>query len=423
MNLMKEETKASLSPIESPEELVYLNIYAPANVGEMLGSAETRGRIRRLSIPHLFFGLKGMDEQQINSLLPHVTEAQWAGILDLDLWARDQMDCGEFLYWQGHICEAEDAVARKLLRATDSELWELTFKAEMKIYAKVEEDEFEQEPEEGELFETPDRNYLILLPANPDKARLLRALILRLYGLDQEYAGILMETTRARTTVEIEEMAYQKRRRRVEDLGFQDYFDAIEVYTFLPPREQLPRKKWEQIMEVSRLPATVPEHWREVLILFQALMLLTRPQESQVVWEELFFVCNKVLSADSVSPHSAKDVKRGIRKAITGINLGLDWWSGGDLQKAGQGIQEHYLESYFQIGYSRLSEVRRKAQDLEDTGDRPEPGSFLEGAIEALLETYPLLAELQQDNKITSRFFTTRKDLNTAGEYLDQISP
>lgn len=423
MNRMKEETKASLSPIESLEELVYLSIYAPADVGEMLGSAETRGRIRRLSIPHLFFGLEGMDEQQINSLLPHVTEAQWAGILDLDLWNRDQMGCGEFLYWQGHICEAEDAVARKLLRATDSELWELTFKTEMKIYAKVEEDEFEQEPEEGELLETPDKNYLILLPEDSDKARLLRAVILRLYGLDPEYASILMEETRARTPIEIEEMAYQKRRRRVEDLGFQDYFDAIEVYTFLPLREQLPRKKWEQIMEMSRLPATVPEHWREVLILFQALMLLTRPQESQVVWEELFFVCNKVLSADSVSPQSAKDVKRGIRKAITGINLGLDWWSGGDLQKAGQGIQQHYLESYFQIGYSRLSEVRRKAQDLEDTGDRPEPGSFLEVAIDALLETYPLLAELQEDNKIKRRFFTTRKDLKTAGEYLDQISP
>lgn len=422
MNRVKEKTEASLSPIESPEELVYLSVYAPADVGEMLSSAETRGRIRRLAIPHLFFGLKEMDEQQINSLLPHVTEAQWTGILDLDLWTRDQMSCWKFLYWQGHISEAEDAVARKLLRAVDPELLEMTFKTEMKIYARVEEDEFEQEPEEGELFETPDKNYLILLPADADKARLLRSLILRLYGLDHEYAGLLMESTRARTAVEIEETAYQKRKSRVEDLGFQDYFDAIEVYTFLPLREQLPRKKWEQIMEISKLPATVPEHWKEVLILFQALMLLTRPQESQVVWEELFFVCNKVLSADSVSPHSAEDVKRGIRKAITGINLGLDWWSGGDLQKAGQGIQQHYLESYFQVGYSRLSEVRRKAQDLEDAGDLLEPGCFLEGALEALSETYPLLVELQEDNKIKKRFFTTRKDLKTAGDYLDEIS-
>ena len=52
MNRVKEKTEASLSPIESPEELVYLSVYAPADVGEMLSSAETRGRIRRLSIPH-----------------------------------------------------------------------------------------------------------------------------------------------------------------------------------------------------------------------------------------------------------------------------------------------------------------------------------------------------------------------------------
>ena len=421
---MAEKIDAEEAPVHRSEELIYNRIYRPVDVGAMLESADTRGQIRRLAVPHLFFGLKELGDEDFLRLLPHVTEEQWTGVLDLDLWSGDNMSSGQFLDLERHIVQAEDPVARKLIRAADPELWELLFKRKLKIYPKVEEDEYAAEPQAGEWLETPDKNYLILLPKNPEEARLLRALILRLYELEHNYVSILFESSAARTSAEIEEIAYQNRKSRVEAMGFQDYFEAIDIYTFIPPEEPLLEKKQEQIRVVSTLPVQFEKEFKGPLLLFQAFALITNPQDSQALLEELFFVCNKVLSADRASPADPERVKKTIGKAITGINLGLDWHSKGNLQKAAEDLRRHYLQSFFQAGYSRLVELQRKGRELKDASGEPEPGSFLEAFLEELLKKYPLMSE-QREGKIQTRFFQTRRDLETAKEYLagEQISP
>jgi hypothetical protein len=412
---MAEKVDAEKAPVHRSEELIYQSVYRPVDVGAMLASANTRGHIRRLAVPHLFFGLKELEDEDILKLLPHVTEEQWTGILDLDLWSGDNMSTGQFLDLERHIVQAEDPVARKLIRAADPELWELIFKRKLTIYPKVEE-EYAAEPQEGEWLETPNKDYLILLPQDPEEARLLRALILRFYDLEPKYVSILFESCSARTSTEIEETAYQSRKSRVEEMGFQDYFEAIDIYTFFPPEEPLPEKKHEQIREVGTLPVRFEEAFEGPLLLFQAFALITNPQDSQALLEELFFVCNKVLSADRASPADPERVKKTIGKAITGINLGLDWYSKGNIQKAAEDLQRHYLQSFFQAGYSRLVELQRKGRELNEAS--PEPGSFLEAFLAGLLKKYPLLSE-QIEGKIKTRFFQTRNDLETAKEYLN----
>ena len=419
---MAEKIDAEQAPVHRSEELIYNSVYRPVDVRDLLESADTRGQIRRLAVPHLFFGLKELADEEFLGLLPHVTEEQWTGILDLDLWSGDNMSSEQFLDLERHILQAEDPVARKLIRAADPELWELLFKRKLKIYPKIEEDEYEAEPHEGEWLVTPDKNYLILLPQTPEEARLLRALILRLYELEPAYIAILFESSAARTSAEIEEVAYQHRKSRVEEMGFQDYFEAIDIYTFFPPEEPLPEKKQEQLREVSTLPVQLEETIKGPLLLFQAFALITNSQESQALLEELFFVCNKVLSADRASPADPERVKETIGKAITGINLGLDWYSKGNLQKAAEDLRRHYLQSFFQAGYSRLVELQRKGRGLKDTSGEPEPGSFLEAFLEGLLKKYPLLSE-QRDGKIQRRFFQTRRDLETAKALLDPLEP
>ncbi len=416
---MTEEIEGGEALVHHSQELIYHSVYAPVDVREMLATAETRGRIRRLPVPHLFFGLKELGDEELLKLLTHVTEEQWSGILDLALWSGDKMSSGEFLDLERHIVRAEDPVARKLVRATDSDLWEFIFKQKLKIYPRVEEDEFQAEPQEGEWLETPDNNYLIVLPQKPEEARLLRAMILRLFALDPKYISLLLESCQARTSIEIEETAYQSRKRRVEEMGFQDYFDAIDIYTLFPADEALPKKKREQILEVSALPVKLQDQLKGPLLLFQALDLITSPQDSQALLEEIFFVCNKVLSADCASPGDPDRVKETIGKAIAGINLGLDWHSKGNLQRAAQDLQRHYLQSFFQVGYSRIMDLQEKAQQLKESFIPLDPGSFLEIFIEELLREYPRLAE-QSGTKIQKRFFCTRRDLEKAEQ---QLSP
>ena len=241
------------------EELVFETLYSPVDLSALLETADGRGRIRRVSPAHLYYGLQKLEDSEITTLLPHITQEQWTGVLDLDLWSKDEMSTGAFLHLEGFIAGADDPVARKLIRAADSELWSLLFKRRLQIHQRIEEAEFEGAPEEGEWLETPDRAFRLILPEDPEESRLLRALVSRLFGLDPELATILLLEAQARTSVELEEEGYQNRKRRIERAGFQDYFESFEIYSVLSPDDPLPEKKRESI--VRALHAAHPQGW------------------------------------------------------------------------------------------------------------------------------------------------------------------
>jgi hypothetical protein len=405
--------------VHRPEELVYRSCYASVDLKQLLESAETRSSIRKLPPAQLFFSLKELDETQLVHLLPHITEEQWATVLDLDLWTKDELNPDRFIAWQKYILVSEDPVARKIIRATDFEAWALSLKAGVRIFARQEDGEFSEEAIAVGRYETPDGNFFISLPRNPEKARVYQQLVQRLYQLDSDFARGLLDSCRYQTSMELREEAYQNRRRRIEDLGFQDYFDAIEIYTARSASESIPEKKHCQV-EAQRLPSRLKQDQTEgPMLLFRSLASIQNQQETETLVEELFFVCNKLLSADRISPDASEQLKIGILKAISSINLGLDCWSGGDLGKAADGISRHYLLSFFQIGYGKLVELRQAA--LHKLAEQePIPGTFYEAAMESLTGQFPELAE-QAGGKIGTRFFQTRKDLDWAQQLLHQL--
>ena len=332
----------------------------------MLSSAETRSRIRTLSTSQVFFGLDELDDQQIRTLLPHLTETQWAGILDLDLWSRDQVQIGRFLYWQRYILTAVPAVARKLLRASDPELWQLAFKRRLEIYRRNPEDTYPDVTGDGEQMETPDGQYMISLPDNEEEARLIRALLLHLYELEPQNACLLLEASLAATSIQLEEAAYQQRIRRTESLGYQDYFRAIDLYTPLEPQELLPQKTWEIHSPAAFLPTQLVPTVERPSLLFEAATALSSQTEIHSFLEELLFVCNKIISADRIPVGEADPVRKAISKAICGINLGLDIWCQSDPERATEGLRRHYLQSFFSNWIWLLDETPERSQDTRE---------------------------------------------------------
>ncbi len=413
------EVRQQRDLISRPEEIIYRSCYASADLEQMLQNAEKRSAIRRLPPAQLFFSIKELDESQIFELLPHITEEQWATVLDLDLWTKDQLNPDRFVSWQRHILFTEDAVARKLLRATDFEAWAFAVKRSILIFARGEDGEFSEEALNYGQYETPDGLFLIGLPRNAERARLWHQLLQRLYQLEPRVALALLDSCRFQTSAELEETAYQNRRRRIEDLGFQDYFEAIEIYSPRDCDEKLPEKKRQTD------PGVLPARFRQSeagnpLLLFRALAALGKEKEIQLLIEELFYVCNKLLSADRIPPDEPAQVKRVILKALSCLNLGLDCWSCGDIGKAIQGISRHYLLSFFQIGFGRLIELQKEAQ-LKSKQGGPIPGSFLEAALEALSRPFPELAE-QFEGKIRTRFFKNEADLSWGKQLIEQLS-
>lgn len=407
---------------ENPAELIFRSCYAPFDVRNCLQSAETRSLIRKLPAAQLFFSIQELDEEEIALILPQLTEEQWATFLDLDLWEKDELNTNSLLHWESFTLEAEDPVARKLLRATDHELLQLLWKREIQIIPRVEEDEFEQEPPlDRDTFITPDNNYLIVLPEDPEKSRLIHSFIQRLYHLEPEYAQMCLENSRYVTGIELEETAFRNRCLRSQDNGFQDYFDALEIYTPRSPESSLPEKDDCRSDIPKDLPAPATEKQASRFIFIEALASISRQNEIESLLQEMFFVCNKIISADRTFAGDPENIKNGITKGLHGINLGLDIWSGGDPHRAADGILRHFMASFFQIGYGALLKVNRTAAATVSQ----EPGSYGEAVIEGFKSPYPLFTESEEeDGKITfsTRYFKTAADINQAMDLLESLS-
>jgi hypothetical protein len=402
-----------------PEKVLYRTIYAPVNLSEMLATAESRSRIRRLPAVQLYFGMKELSDEEVGQLVPHVTGEQWQAVLDLDLWSRDRVSAKAFINLQRHLLLAEDAVARKLVAAADPELWELAFKRFLKIHAIV-EDDVESEPEEGETFTTPDQQYLLVMPENPDLARLLRALISRLYGLDAAWTRLRMESARFRTPVELTETGYENRTRRAEEMGFPQYYQAIEIYAPILPEEVLAQKQ-APLTDTSTLPVPARPAQGGSLLIMQVLASLSETGEIESLLEELFSLCNQVFTADQISPGKARLVRVGIRKALSGISLGLDLWSEGNPGRAANGVHQYYLQSFFRIGHTRLLVLRKRARLLLDRS-RTDAGSPEHRWLEELARKYPIrLLPEGEDARRRRRFFSRREEVEAAEERLRQL--
>ena len=408
--------------VEHTEELVFNSCYAPFDLSGLLQSSENRSRIRKLPATQLFYSLDSLEPEEMQLLLPHITGEQWTTFLDLDLWEKDELNTNALIHWESFTLETEDAVARKLLRATDPELLQLLWKRELQIIARVEEDEFETEPPvDRSTFITPDNNYLVVLPEDPEKSRLIHSFITRLYQLDPDYARLSLEASRFALSLELEEDAYQNTRRRIEDYGFQDYFNAVEIYSPRSADSLLPEKDNPLPGASKELPVPL-DHGRHSsgFVFLEALAAVSSRDDIDPLLQEMFFVCNKVISADRGRPGDTEAVRAGISKAINGISLGLDTWSGGDLNRAIEGITSHHLTSFFQIGYDSLLQVKRKA----DSAPEQDAGSLGEAVIENLRSPYPRYTESQEkEGKIsfTARYFRNASEIEETTKMLEQL--
>lgn len=416
------ENKNSIPVItENPEELIFRSCYAPFEISNYLQSAENRSLIRKLPAAQLFFSIQELEDEELALLLPQLTEEQWTTFMDLDLWEKDEVNTNSLLHWAGFTLEAEDPVARKLLRATDNELLQLLWKREIQVIPRTEEDEFEHEPPlDRDTFVTPDNNFLIALPNDPEKSRQIHAFIQRFYNLEPEYAQMCLNNSRYVTGIELEETAFRNRCLRSEDNGFQDYLQALEIYTPKSPESSLPEKDDYKSDGPKDLPVPVNKPNKSRFIFIEALASISKQEEISALLQEMFFVCNKIISADQGFVGDPENIKTGITKALYGINLGLDIWSEGDPGKAADGILKHFLASFFQIGYGALLKVNKTASAVVSQ----DPGSYGEAVMEGLMAPYPVFTESkEEDEKITfsTRYFKTSADIDQSLELLEGL--
>jgi hypothetical protein len=151
----------------------------------------------------------------------------------------------------------------------------------------------------------------------------------------------------------------------------------------------------------------------------KALGMVTDPQESQRIAQELTALGNRILSANLVNLGELEGVRPALEEMRDTLTIGLEHLTGGHLERGADTFKKNFVHSIFQMGFAQIARLRTQADvmvaipglqmEMLDPGDRE--------FVEALRRFKPLII---QDGRYRS--FRSLKDVETARQRLQSLT-
>ncbi len=326
--------------------------------------------------PHaLFRVIKEAGFDQGVDLIPYTNPRQLQVFVDLDCWNKDRIDVDRMATWLAvFVTDADDDHFHRALRGIDPEVIALFFKKHLEAVEVIEdpEEDLPKLPPRAEL--SPDNAYAIIYPENEDMAALMRALVDRLYHVDQGLAWTLFEAVRWELTTEMEEVAYKFRNGRLEEYGFVERTEALAVYAHLEPisfRNRFEEDRHDQKIGIDppdtlHVPAVIADEIDDEFYFFRILDSIEDVTLLERLSAELVTLTNRAMLADGIEPGGVDTGQEVIRRSAGYLSLGLAFVSRTDADAARRALQELALRDLFRVGYSITTNLQKKAGALSD---------------------------------------------------------
>ncbi|MCS7199598.1 MAG: DUF6178 family protein [Caldimicrobium sp.] len=366
LSLSEKELEGELRPLRY-EELFELVLRTPweKRAKLILLSPYPAGIIRNLPLIEFFLTLKASSLEETVEMLSYAKASQIQFLFDFDAWFKDRLKPERILSWLILIYEAGEDLLKRWLEVAD---WDFLI-AMMQKFIRV-----HKRPDDVDLLEA--RDYLppytlddfYFIEFKDERVEFYFRRIIEIIREEwPEMYFSLMESLIWELPAEVEERALRFRNGRLADEGIPDYYTALEVYTYIHPknlsiiqRELLPIEE-EALEETFQI---IPFEGSKDLIIFKVLEKIKDPQTQERLQRELAWLATKVTLVDFPVIDGVEEVKRGILKMWAGLNLGLEYLAEEDLERAKYLLETHYLEEIFRVSRTALRELRKFALSL-----------------------------------------------------------
>ncbi len=392
-------------------------------IDALLSSEDAPGAIAALSPNEIFELVHEVGFEDAQPLIELATPAQIQGCFDLDGWSKDQLEVGSLSPWIRALTEAGFEKLGQVWGNLDAELRALILQRHVKVY-DVSLGEEPADDNESAILATPDRFFMLELPDDDESARLIQQMIEDLYRADPDLARHTIMSARTEPPAELEETSYRWRSGRLADLGYVDFYDALDLFRPLLP-DQVHVGEGSQDRpnddEPTRLPLVVAEEVIGRGFLARAMAALDDPGEAERLESSLMVLVNKVLAAGRAKPGQQEVLRRGALYATATLSLGLDTVARGDLAKATQALRTIALGRLFRVGYTVTHKLAKLATALAPRSLTA--GSPAKELVAALCSPRPLFSRLADDPPQQGlRPFESQGDLRRAGELLTGLT-
>jgi hypothetical protein len=460
------ETAPKKAEPPAPDNVVALSRYR-ARIGRgrklrradaLLEGSDPERAIRALPGDEFYYIVHEIGLGEAGDLLAYARPEQVQAALDFALWDRDQIVSERAAEWLEALSEAPYETVGAWVAGLDVELFALLLRRSARIY-DLSVEEAPEEPE-GTPFPTPDGLFVIDVtglpvedarPTAPDQeesatpisARALIRILDALYRADRHLARRLLVGARAELDAELEELAYRWRQGRMEDLGFTDYYEALEVYRELDPAtvhlgevkpgsvrmRPLDERADPDAEAPSRAPSALLERLGQGGSPFsRGAQGVTSADEVADLHFAVVGLTNRVLAADRVTPGDDAAVAAVLERLLATLDLGVEFLARGEAAREVEAVRTVTVMRLFRLGASLIGKVRRLATTLRRRGpfaatgrDLVEPDEAL--ALEAVSRHRPMLAGiLDHPPSNADRPFRSMADLALATAAIERAA-
>jgi Family of unknown function (DUF6178) len=351
-----EETRAILSlPVKERLEFI-------------LNAPDSRELVAQLPETDLFLTVKGLGIKESLDLISLATPEQIIHLLDLDLWKKDQLNQENGIVWLETLEACGEEKLKELFDTLDSELLVALFQKLIRVV--------KMESLDDEIGESLDHNgftldgYYYVQFLSKQDAPLITRFLKFLSTDDPLYYQNFLEWVHLRLPMEEEETALQWRRGRLADRGFPEFYEALEIYQYVPS-EQVREGEFPErsLPEASFYPPSHLESAGEGTFLYAALNRgLEEGELPRIKWE-LAHLANQILVADGAELNEPAPIYQSVQKAFQFLDLGLRHLSRDDLGTAGEILRRIPLLRVFQTGYSLGLDLKYRAEAIIRRGE------------------------------------------------------
>lgn len=209
-----------------------------AGLDDLEKLVDERESLSGIPVQPLYIACKEAPVELFSSILPKLSSEQRQALSDLSLWEKDHLDIQKYEALLSAYAQCgDDQVIEEFVLSQDFHVFLKgrfgvhTFDVEDPIY-----------PDHDYYFLTEDHQLLIEYDEDFYYVEELKFFIKKIYdilGVEKAYALIFKYISES--FLPLEEEAYQLKKSRLQELGFVDYYDALEYLSIFQNKKQLER--------------------------------------------------------------------------------------------------------------------------------------------------------------------------------------
>lgn len=408
-------------------------------IEELLSAADPAAAVAELSVPDVYSLVKEVGLEDSLDLIGLATPEQLRGCVDLDAWERDRLELDAVLPWLGAVADAAGfEKLGQVWEGLDPELAALLLAHSCRIYDLSLGEEVDESTERP-VYLTPDRFFAIeLMSERDEQGQMIMRLIEDLYRADMVVAQHTVMSARSEMLSDLEEQSYRWRTGRMADLGYPDFYDALEVFRPLDPaRVEIgegtaeaalpadPDDPDDRARAPGHLPAPLVEQAVGRAFLARALDQIGDAAVAERLEQALLGLVNRVLAAARVTPGDAEGIAIGAGHATATLALGLETVAHGQLDRAVAALETISLTRLHRVGYTVALRVSRYARAIAArAATAGEPSVSVLEALSGPRPFYPTAlddaAAVKADAGV--RPFETLDDIRRVAEHLTRLA-